>query len=471
MIRIPSAIIALLLALFSWNISAQDTPAEMSPNALSYEEFIGYVKAYHPLMKQANLRLTEGEASLIRARGGFDPKIEVDYDRKEFKGTEYWDVLNTTFKIPTWYGLEFKANFEQNSGEFLNPELSVPDGGLYSAGVSLDIARGFLINERMANLRKAKFFRERTQADRDLLLNDLIFEATKAYLDWLQAYNEEQIYDQFLDNALIRFEGVKQSVTAGDKAAIDSTEAKITFQNRQLNLEAARLKRIKTQLKTSNFLWLNDTPLEIQENVIPLPPPLEILTASLALEGISDPETLVENHPKLRSLQAKINELEVDRSLKRNKLLPRLTLEYNFLSGDPDNLNSFNTAEYKGGVTFRMPLFMRKERGDLGLANVKLQDANLDRLNASLSLQNKITSANQEINSLETQQSLIISIVANYQQLVRAEERKFELGESSLFLVNSREQKLIEARLKENDLSVKSLLATAKLYNALGLTL
>ena len=469
--RLALPVIFLVLVTHSSILPAQEIARDTLLNVLSYEEFMGYVKAHHPLMKQANLRLTEGEATLLRARGGFDPKVEVDYNRKRFKGTEYWDILNGTFKIPTWYGLEFKANFEQNSGAFLNPDFSVPEDGLYSVGVSLDLARGFLINERMANLRKARFFREQTQAERDLLINDLIFEATKAYLDWIQAYNEEKIYDRFLTNAIQRFEGVKQSVNAGDIAAIDSTEARITYRNRELSLEAARLKRFKAGLKVSNFLWLNEVPLEIRENVIPSLPTSETLTISLVLEGITNTDTLVADHPRLRSLDARIRGLEVDRSLKRNKLLPRLTLDYNFLTETPDEFGTLNTAEYKGGLTFRLPLFLRKERGDARLARIKLQDANLDRMSASLELQNKIITANQEINSLVTQQSLITSIVSDHQRLVRAEERKFELGESSLFLINSREQKLIEASLKENSLQIKGLKATAGLYNVLGLTM
>ncbi|MDC8004279.1 TolC family protein [Aureisphaera galaxeae] len=440
-------------------------------NVLSYEEYIGYLKEHHPIMKQANLRLTEGEATLLKARGGFDPKIEVDYDRKEFKGTEYWDILNTTFKIPTWYGLEFRAGFEQNTGNFLNRQLSGTEDGLYSAGVSLDLGKGFVINERMANLKKAKFFREQTKADRDVLLNNLIFEATKAYLDWMEAYNEERIYDSFLNNALQRFEGVKVRVNAGDIAAIDSTEARITYRNRLLNLEAARLKRLQKALKASTFLWLEDVPLEIQENVIPEMPSMELLETSLNLINTEDIDALIASHPKLRSMDEKIKGLEVDRSLKRNKLLPTLRLEYNFLTEETDNLNTINTGEYKGGLTFRLPLFLRKERGDVRLANVKLNGANLDRMNTSLVLQNKIVAANQEVSSLERQRTLITDIVTDYRTLVSAEERKFELGESSLFLINSREQKLIEASLKENNLQIKSLKALAKLYNAIGISI
>ena len=105
------------------NLLAQEANVAMD-SVLTFQEYLGYVKAYHPLVKQANLKLTEGEATLLRARGGFDPKIEVDFNRKKFKGTEYYDELNAAFKIPTWYGVEFKADFEENSGEFLDPSLT-----------------------------------------------------------------------------------------------------------------------------------------------------------------------------------------------------------------------------------------------------------------------------------------------------------------------------------------------------------
>ncbi len=436
---------------------------------LSFEEYLGYVKQHHPLLKQANLTLTIGEANLLKSRGGFDPKVEVDYDRKKFKDTEYYDQLNAAFKIPTWYGIEFKANFEENTGVFLDPSLTVPEDGLYSAGVSFSLAQGLLTNDRMAMLKKAKFFREQSKADRDLLVNELIFDATKTYFEWLEATNEQQIYANFLENASIRFEGVKRSIEVGDKAAIDATEARITLQNRQLSLESATLKRRKAALKISNFLWINDIPMELKNNVRPAMPEISVLETSLMLEGITDPNAIAANHPKIRSLDYKIEGLEVDRNLKMNKLLPKLDLQYNFLSPKYDQISSFNTDNYKAALNFSLPLFLRKERGDLRLAKAKLQDVNFERAATSLTIQNKISAATAEISSLEKQNTLIDTIVDDYTALVAAEERKFSLGESSLFLINSREKSLIEAKIKENQLKVKLLTSNAGLFNAMGL--
>ena len=48
---------------------------------LRFNEYLGYVKKYHPIAKQADLQLGIGQANLMKARGGFDPIIEVDYDQ------------------------------------------------------------------------------------------------------------------------------------------------------------------------------------------------------------------------------------------------------------------------------------------------------------------------------------------------------------------------------------------------------
>lgn len=436
---------------------------------LRFNEYLGYVRKYHPIAKQAEMTLGIGQANLMKARGGFDPKIEVDYARKEFKGSDYYDRLNAAFKIPTWYGIELKGNFEQNDGDFLNPAESVPSDGLYSAGVSMSLGQGLWINDRMATLKQAKYFRDQTRADRDLLVNQILYDAALAYFDWLRAFNETTIYTNFLTNAAMRFEGIKRRAAAGDIAAIDTVEAKIAKQIRALSLEQAKVKLMKRSLELSNFLWMNDNvPVELQPDVIPDVDIGGEIDTTLEILGRPLDDFTIENHPKLLSLGYKIDGLRVEKNLKANKLLPKIDLEYNFLTETPEFINSFETQEYKGGLTFQMPLFLRKERGDLKLAKFKLRDAQFDLDNAQIELKNKIVALYRELNSFETQNVLIDDIVTNYNTLLSAEERKFSFGESSLFLINSRESKLIDSQLKQIEVQNKFYTAKAKLFNSLA---
>jgi outer membrane protein TolC len=437
---------------------------------LRFDEYLGYVKRFHPIVKQAELVIDESQAKLMKSRGAFDPKIEVDYDRKKFKESEYWDKLNATFKIPTWYGIELKANFEENTGDFLNPEGFVPEGGLYSAGVKISALEGLLINDRMAQLKQAKLFREQAKADRDLLVNNILFEASLVYFKWLQAYNENELFKNFLDNARLRFQGIKRGAELGQFAPIDSTEAKIVVNDRILSFEQTRIKLVKATLELSTFLWLeNNIPVQLQEGIVPDINSEPIIDDTFNINTLVSDSLLIDNNPKLLSLDYKLQNLEVDRRLKANRLLPKLDLEYNFLTETGDVINSYNTANYKAGVNFSLPLFLRKERGDLNVAKLKVQDTEFEIDATRVNLLNKIDALRQELDSYIIQNDVTQQMVRDTDRLLRAEIRKFQVGESSLFLVNTREAKLIESQLKAIKLQNKFFETKAKLFNSIAI--
>lgn len=422
---------------------------EKETTVITLSEFLGYVKTYHPIVKQANLVINTSEAKLLKARGAFDPKLEVDFDKKQFKNTEYYNKLNAAFKIPTYYGLEFKANFENNDGYYLNPENTVPTDGLYAAGISASLLNGFLINQRMASLKQAKYFVNQAKEEQQILVNQILYNASLAYFNWLKTYHENNVYKDFLTNAEIRFKGTKKAFLEGDKAAVDTLEAGINLNDRLLNLEKSRIKLVKSTLELSNFLWLsNNIPVELQDYLIPDIDTINTIDTTFNIALFNDENFDINNHPKIKAYGYKIKSLNVDKNLKMNNLLPKLDVQYNFLTQDPNQTNSFNVDNYKAGISFKIPLFLRKERGDFKLAKIKLQDAEYENEVAKISIKNKINALQQEIASFETQNRYISKIITDYNTLLNAEDRKFLLGESSLFLVNYRETKLIETKLK-----------------------
>jgi len=455
------------LLLFSFSfLSAQ---IDSITTVMRFDEYMAYVKKFHPIVKQAQLIINESEANLLKSRGAFDPKLEVDFSKKRFKNTTYYDKLNGMFKIPTWFGVELKATFEENSGDFLNPEAFVPEDGLYAAGVSVPVAQGLLINDRMASLKQARLFREQAKADRDIFVNNILYEASLVYFDWLKAFNEYVLFNNFLVNAEQRFRGIERGAEVGENAQIDVTEARIAVNDRRLRLEQSRVKLLKARLALSTFLWLeNNIPVELQPNVIPDVNSEPIIDEVFTINRLISNDTLIAQHPKIISLDFKLQSLEVERRLKANRLLPRIDLEYNFLTETADVARSFNTAEYKGGINIYFPLFLRKERGDLALAKIKLQDTDFELSATRVNLNNKINALRQELASYVTQNAITEQMVADYTRMLFAEEQKFRLGESSLFLVNSRESKLIDGQLKAISIQNKFFTTKAKLFNSLA---
>lgn len=443
------------------SVFGQNTMTEFS-----FNEFLGYVKKYHPLVKQADLKLNEAQANLMLARGAFDPKIEVEYNEKQFKTSEYYSILNSSFKIPTWYGIELKAGFDNAEGIYVNPENTLPNSGLTSLGIAVPIGQGLFINQRMADIRKAKIARNLNAAERNLQAIEIIYEAAVSYMNWKRSFEEVKLYENYIQNALIRYKGIATLINEGDKPAIDSIEAGIVVKTRQLNLEDAKLKLIKAKLELSNYLWLeNNIPLELNDNLRPEDFLTNTIKETLQINELAPID--LDNHPKIKALDAKIAMLKVDRKLKANTLLPKLDLSYNYLS-EPSYIDNYRFEDYKIGLNFSFPLFLRKERGSLKLADLKIKDSEFNLQFERKNLENKIKSQQQEIVSLEKQQEYNDKLVKDFTKLLNAEDRLFEMGESSLFIINSRENSLVSSQLNEIALENRYLNAIISIYKTLA---
>ena len=79
-----------------------------------------------------------------------------------------------------------------------------------------------------------------------------------------------------------------------------------------------------------------------------------------------------------------------------------------------------------------------------------------------------------EVNTLQNQLNILKTTLSNSETLLKGEETKFKFGDSSLFLINSRETKLIEVReklfsieAKLNKAQIKSLWLTGGLFESL----
>lgn len=439
-------------------------------NVFSLEEFLAMVKKHHPVVAQAELKLSEAEAKLLKARGAFDPKLEGGMKEKNYQGTEYYSLFKGSFKIPTWYGIDLKADYEQNDGYYLNGQNTTPADGIFSAGVSVSLLRGLLYNERMNAVKQAKILQNKNELERDILVNSILAEAAKAYADWKLYYENKEVYEEFVENAQIRFNGISRSSELGETPAIDTVETKIFLQNRKLDLEQAKLKLQKAKLNLSNYLWIDEVPVELEDQLIPQISEESILN-SLGIENYLGNAEDLSNHPELRSLEYDLQSYDLDIRLRKNNLLPTVDVEYNFLTEEVDEPSYLNTSDYKAGVKVKFPLFLRKERGDLRLAKVKRENTEYKFDQKEWNLKNKIRATEREIISLQDQLNIIENIVEESQVMVASEKRLFEVGESSIFLINSRENKLIDSQLKQNKIQNDYFKAATTLFENLRLNL
>ena len=438
----------------------------------SDQRFYELVINNHPLAKQANLKPSYGKYTVLKAKGGFDPKLENQLNQKYYDGSNYYSFLNAGLKIPTWYGIEVKTGFESNSGSYLSPQFKTPTGGLWYGGVSVNLGQGLFIDQRRAELFKARIYQNSTLFEQRLQLNELVYEAGYAYWNWVLAYHSVEIMQDSYKLATERYEGIRRTAEVGDRPGIDSVEAIIQVQSRETLLRNYETDYKNSGYNLATFLWTkNLEPLELDSVTRPLH--LDSLQLDLdLLIAESSMDSLVVNHPYLRINSYKIQTLEVENRLKKEQLKPDLAINYNFLN-EPVNYNPFGNYSlnnYKWGLTFEMPILLRKERGDVALSNLKIQDEKFNLQNNQAYIEFKIRKAMADVSNGLVQIGIYHKTVEDTGKLLEAEKQMFDAGESSLFLINQRELAYIQARLKLIESQVK--LQQAKLslsYAAAGL--
>lgn len=464
-----AGILTVVLCLGSLAGTAQKTG---DGKILTAAEMTAIVRQYHPVAKQAGIGVDMAKADITAARGGFDPQLMVNSSRKTFDGLDYYSHTSPEIKIPTWYGIDVVAGTEYLRGSRTDPQET--QGRTSFVGISVPLLKNLLMDKRRAALQQAKIFGQLSEAARQTALNDLQYDAIAAYWKWAQYHEVYSILEEVVTANERRLSLVKNAWRLGDRPAIDTTEALTQLQQFQYLRNEAWLDFQNAGVELSAFLWQADN----QPYLLPtdVRPDSNWQQTPLLSSLIESEQVLIDmanaNHPDLKQYRFKLAALEVEKKLKFQELLPVLNLKYNQLGKGYDlaktTVQPLFDNNFQFGVSFAVPLRLSQGRGEYRKAKLKILDTEYGLQNKRLLIQNKIKMYRNEALTLLQQIQLQQNALLNYQTLQRGEETRFFNGESSLFLVNSRETKKLEAQQKLIEVKAKFLKALASIQWAVG---
>ena len=448
------SIIILIVFIISTKALSQD-----SIKTLSAGQVIQIVKQYHPIAKQADIFIEKAKADITIAKGMFDPALKNETAQKTFDGTDYYLYNRPELSIPTWFGIEVSAGLEKLSGSRTSPEETQGETSYF--GISIPLAKNLLMDKRRAALQSAKIYRTASEAEKRNMLNNLLLDAMKSYWNWAQQY---QVYKILTDAVTVnekRMQLVRTAFQLGDRPAIDTTEALTQLQNFELLQSQAWLDFQNTGLDLSIYLWSTGTqPYNLPEAITPA---ADLQTINLNAAIIPDLNNLLSvariNHPELVLYNYKLAVLGIEKKLKFQELLPVVNFRYNQLGKGYDVLKTAtgplfqNNFQY--GLSLGIPLRLSQGRGEYRKAKLKITETQLQQSQKQLQVENKVKSYYNELVTLKSQIVLQEKAYKNYYALQRGEEIRFQAGEGSLFLINARENKTLEALQKLQELKAK----------------
>ncbi len=454
---------------------AQENKGDFELKEFTLGDLEELLMAHHPVVKQAKLLSEAARAQVAQARGNFDPALKAAFSNKYFGNTNYYNDWNSELKIPIWLaGADLKVAYDRNVGARTNPQTATSTSGLSGVGVSIPLGQGFIIDNRRSTLWQAKAMLGYAEAEQVKQINAIWFAAVKDYWDWYYAYRQYELLQEGVKLAETRFNAISMQTVLGDAPAIDSVEAAITVQERKIELAKYTVDLKNSRLVLSNHLWdENQQPLELPDYAIPATVDTALLQPDpTMLSSLLDQAQ--EQHPELLKLESKRQQLDIEEKYRKELLKPKLNVAGTLISSRR-NLNEsmpypydFNWNNHKLGFEFAFPLFLRAERGKLKEVRLRQEELQYDQLITGRSINNDITTKYNDLTAYSNQLQLQVLSINNQQVLLNGEQQKFELGESTLFIINNRESKLIDMRMKREGLITNYNKTLAELYYKAG---
>ncbi len=442
---------------FNADSSMQDAAgnAVSQPQTLTLPELLNLVELYHPKLRGADVERRIASAKRLEKQGAFDPVFNVGTDYLRFN-TEF-DAKNPRGKVAssrladasveflTRSGLKVGAGTRFNFGKIKAPLSPTGEGGEYFVEFKMPLLRGFRINEKSAAERQALLGEPLADAQFQLTRLDLLLKAATTYWDWVAAKRKLDVARSLLELSEFRLRAVRDRVSAGDLPQIDEVEAGAELQRRQGNVVKAERDLQKAAFKLSLFLWAPNglpAPIPQEANVPTSNPPPVLFPDDQATTG----QTMaLDRRPELRVIGLSRDITQIDLDLARNQRRPALDVA--FSPGRDAGAGGIGNT-LKAGVNFSLPLRQRTADGRIAASNLKLEKIALELLTERQRISTEVLDALSAINTAYGRYQAAEQEVVLAQRLEEGERTRFQLGDSTLFLVNQRERATAEARSK-----------------------
>ncbi|MCS3644146.1 TolC family protein [Salinibacter ruber] len=422
------------------------------------------VLATSPSARANRLEDDRAAARVLNARGGFEPALVSRYEYKTQDDADKLNVLRSgvswPLNLPASPTLKF--DYRRGLGSSIDPSVKTSRVGETRLGLSFAPLGGFRTDKSRAALDKARLAPRRADALQARKRNRLLLKASRAFWDWVKARQTLEVSRGLLRLAERRQALVTKKARAGQIPAVDSVDAARTTASRQATLEKARRTAREKRIKLATFLWEEDgSPATFRY----APPDLDMPAPVDTTRRADAVETALARRPMLRVMDLKRQKTEIEQRLAQEQLRPKVKLEAQAVSYTDSPLN---ISDVKVGFEVDQPFFSRSRRSEVEKTEIALRDLKLKQDIARRTVRADVKSALAALSQAHRRAQSAQRNERLAEQLRRLEQRRFEQGQGTLFVLNKREQSLAKARKQFIAAQISTLKAHATFQWATG---
>jgi outer membrane protein TolC len=417
---------------------------------LRLEDVLESVSRNYPPLLAIMRDLDIAQGDMRSAMGRFDLTMRVRFDADEFGFYDNERVDVGLEQATPFLGTSFFTGWRRGEGNFASYDgkLETRSLGEFRAGMRLPLLRDRATDTRRADLRKADLGVDSARLSIDQQKIVVLQVATQRYWSWVAAGQRLQVAEALLKIATDRDAFLRDSVKLGQLPAIEVTDnERAILQRRSQIIEAERgLQQAAIELSLF-YRDANGRPqIAGSAQLPPAFPQVEAMTEARLQEDI---ETALRRRPEIQRLVVQRAQTQVDADLAKNQLLPNVDLLFSFTAeGGVGNVKR-GPQELRASLVFDLPVQRRVAAGRLQAAEARLTQVDLREKFAREQVTAEVQDAVSAVQAAYRRSMLIAEEVKVARRLQELERDRFDLGDSTLFLVNLREQATFEAAVRE----------------------
>lgn len=456
--------------LFEADLMAVESYTFEPKEVLTLPQVLKAVDLDHPLTGAARRKIDEAQGKQTAAEGAYDFKVKAKQKWVPFGKYEYSTTEAMVEQPTTLWGTTFFGGWRRSGGYVpaYAAELETVDAGEVLAGVKIPLWQGGAIDRPRADLRQSEMGVRIARLSQRKTQLKLYEGAANAYWTWVLSGHVLRIREHLLEVAQRRQEQLKDRVERGDLPPIDLVDNQRAILKRESGRVKAARKLQKSALKLSLYLRDDEGKPRLPEigrlpPRVPLPPQLSAVAVG------SDTEAAHQNRPEPAQIALAREQLEVEASFADNLGAPQIDLSVTGI----EPLQEYDgwKSELETALTFTMPIQRRKAEGKEAAALAALSQLEAEARYLSEQISVEVVDARSALDAASQQVEVARQELKASRQVEEAEQTRLALGDSTLLVVNLREQATADAAERFVEALVAQHIAHARWRLAQGLTL
>lgn len=432
--------------------SAFAIAGQLPPKTVVLDDVLANIEKTFPMILMAAREIRKAEMEILSAEGAFDLSLRGSYNNTTGYYNTHRAEANVVKPTPFW-GTSFFAGYRFSHGDFpdyYTPRRTTP-GGEIRFGGRIPLWRDRSIDSDRLELLQNQLNRNIASNVLDEQKLGVYRDAAASYWNWVAAGKRKRIVQDLLKIAEQRKEQLSRRVKLGDIPAIEEQENDRAILARKEQVAAAERLLQKAALYLSLYYRNPDGSMILPLNEqLPAEFPPETPIAPATFE--EDKKFALENRPELKKIE---NEIEIEKNALRffeNQRGPQLDI---VVAGsrsvqEPPQGGPLRRDPWEAefGLVFNIPLQTRRQDGKIGSTEQKIE---ILKQRYAFQKDKILVEANDAYIALENALKRLMIIreeLAVAEKLARAEKVRFDLGDSTLLIVNIREQAAAEVALR-----------------------